>query len=221
MSAIFGVFPFGPELNNGWCQYGQRAGGRRPGEVVPQPGELRGPFARRDIAVQRDDVPRAEVVAEVAKPPRSRVDAEVVEVGCAGVCIPVVVARRRPSAAPMTPPAPFVTARELFRRAVRIHMVTQCEHRPRHAGDELGSRDVAVGFASRDVAGCHDCGVGPGWRLRLHLDGSVDGRHFDRQVVLVDSGGGEAPGSRGRIRRALRRSPTRCGRRFRGRPPIR
>src|SRR2546427_5343449 len=74
------------------------------GEIGPQPRFLRRAGAHVDVAVQRNDVPGAEIVAVVAQPGRPGLRPEVAEVTGGARRVMVVVAGRGAGARPV--PAP-------------------------------------------------------------------------------------------------------------------
>src|SRR2546427_12117333 len=72
------------------------------GEIGPQPRFLRRAGAHVDVAVQRNDVPGAEIVAVVAQPGRPGLRPEVAEVTGGAPRVMVVVAGRG-AGAPLVP----------------------------------------------------------------------------------------------------------------------
>src|SRR5258705_12287650 len=111
--------------------HGEQAFGRRSGEIGTQPMLLHRTGTDRDVAVERNDVPGAHVVAVVASTRWARERAEIAEVvGRAGDVV-IVIARR--GTRPRLVPAPrrLVVTRELRGSAVSVHVVTEREHRAR------------------------------------------------------------------------------------------
>src|SRR5688572_8817246 len=92
---------------------GQRAapGARR--EVGPQPLLLSGAGGHADAAVQRNDVPIAEVVAVVSPAGRTRVGAEVGIVWGGARRVVLVVPRRRTRARLVPAPGRLIAVREV------------------------------------------------------------------------------------------------------------
>src|SRR5260221_7841600 len=95
----------------------ERARSRVVLEVAAQPLDLRRLPIRRNRAVQRDDVPRAERVTVIAAPVGAGIVAEVVEVGLRMCGQVVVVAGSWTGPRLVTAPARIVAVPKLRRRS--------------------------------------------------------------------------------------------------------
>src|SRR5687768_15735822 len=83
---------------------GDCAGGWVCPEVGLQPTILRGGWAGRDVAIEPDQVPGAEVITVVAAPVRSRQGVEIGEVRCGTGRAVIAIAGDGASARPVAPP---------------------------------------------------------------------------------------------------------------------
>src|SRR5213080_1328477 len=99
------------------------------GEVSPEPLLLSRASVHRDVAVERHDVPRAEIVAVVPLGRIARRGPEVGEVVRGGRArVVLVVAERGARARVVPPPARVVTALVVRERPTRVDVVTEGEH---------------------------------------------------------------------------------------------
>src|SRR5690606_3453026 len=153
------------------------------GEVGREPRELLGAGLDVDLAVQRDDVPGAEVVAVVSLARLAGVLAEVLEVRRRARRAVVVVAGDRPRALAVPSPGRVVALRELLRRAARVRVVAEREDGAGDRVEQRGGRLVAVAAAPRDVA-----------RADEHGRRVADGRLITVAGVGFGCGGGFVAG---------------------------
>src|SRR5438876_9333066 len=118
------------------------------------------------VAVQYDDVPRADVVAVIA--PGGGVaggGAEIAEIPRgAGARVVVAVAGRGERARLVSPPAGIVAALVLRRRAVGVRGVAQGEDRPGNRVEQESGGVGAGRAAAGDVAGADERGGCGDWR---------------------------------------------------------
>src|SRR5262249_8260947 len=97
---------------------GDRAPRRTDGEIVPQPRRLRGARTDGNVAVQRDDMPVAKVIAVETESRGACACAEVVEVGRGrGRAVVLVVARNRTRASLVTSPGRVIAGAVVLRRS--------------------------------------------------------------------------------------------------------
>ena len=101
-------------------------------QILLQPFHLRRAFARGRGAVQRDDVPGAEVVAVVAEAGRSGILAEIGEVGTAFVGDEIVVSDRRTRPFLVPSPCRFVAVGEVLGRTGLVGVISGGEHGTRN-----------------------------------------------------------------------------------------
>src|SRR5689334_17239894 len=92
----------------------QRAGGWVSGQVGRQPLRLRRFRAGIDLAIQRDDVPRAKLKAVVTAPFRTGAFAKIIVVARRAGCGVIVIAGRWPGACLVAAPGWIVAIAELF-----------------------------------------------------------------------------------------------------------
>ena len=131
-------------------------------EVSPEPLLLRRARAHRDVAVERHDVPGAEIVAVVSLGGIARRGPEVGEVVRGGRArVVLVVAERGARARVVPPPARVVTALVVRERPTRVDVVTEGEH---GAGDRV--KDGCGGFVASGAARGHGSGPDEGDRGR-------------------------------------------------------
>jgi len=97
----------------------------------------------------------------------------------------------------MTSPAQVVAIGELFGRAAWVDVIAEGQHGAADAVEQARGGQVMAGFAAGDVAGRHDGGVGPGWRLRVDHDRRVYRRHVHRLLIVVNGRGTEPPRGEG------------------------
>src|SRR5262245_19419947 len=108
------------------------------GEVPPEPGLLRragvtaADFAA--VAVERDDVPGADVVAVPAPSWPSGAGAPVREVARGASSVVLVIPGGRPGQGPQGPPAGLVTLREVVEAAVLVGKIAERSDRPDATG---------------------------------------------------------------------------------------
>src|SRR5262245_21142144 len=103
---------------------GERALRAARREVAPQPLPLRRRIGSRQVAVQRDDVPRAQLEAVVTETSNARLRSEVFEVGrpC-GIAVVLMIARHWPRSAFLAAPHRVVTVPILTRRSAEVGVV--------------------------------------------------------------------------------------------------
>src|ERR671915_1224129 len=104
---------------------GQNAGLRRRREVSVQPRHLRGAGARADVAVERDDVPFTNVIAVVAFVGVASGRTEVAEVSRRSGRHVLFVARYRPRASLVSPPAWVIARVEVAAATIGIHVISE------------------------------------------------------------------------------------------------
>ena len=135
---------------------------RMGGEVGPEPLLLGRAGTGRGDAVERHDVPRAEIVAVVALGRIARRGPEVGEVVPGGRArVVFVVAERGARARAVPPPARVVTALVVRERPTGVDVVTEGEH---GAGDRV--EDGRGGFVASGAARGHGSGPDEGDRGR-------------------------------------------------------
>src|SRR5262249_35929828 len=116
-----------------------------------EPLLLGGARAHIEVAVERDDVPVAEVVAVIAAARGAGVLAEVPEVAARTGRVVIVVPGRRPRAGPVTPPGGSIVVRVVGVGAVRIGVVPGGDHRAANPVEQF-RRELRAGTAAGDVA---------------------------------------------------------------------
>ena len=129
-------------------------------QVRAQPAQLCRAGAHIDVAVQRDDVPRAECVAVVSLAGVARGRAEVAEVAGGAGRLVFVIARDWMGATLVTPPRRVIAARELGQAAALVGVVSRREHGARDTVEQLcrrlGAPPAHSPLASYDVARAHE-----------------------------------------------------------------
>src|SRR5262245_17630268 len=96
---------------------------RGTAEISPQPLFLRRSRLHRDVAVQRHDMPAAEIEGVVAEAGRPRARAEVGEVAARVRCLVVMIAWRRAGSGQVTAPGWRVATLEVSQRTGRVGVV--------------------------------------------------------------------------------------------------
>ena len=138
---------------------GERAalGARR--EIGEQPLLLGRARPMGDLAVQRDDMPGAEVVTVVALGGITRRGTEVAEVAGRVVTHIVVIPGDRPSARLVAAPGGRVAVRVVATRPVRVGVVAQHEDGARDGVHQICREGIPAPGAVRDISGAdHDHG---------------------------------------------------------------
>ena len=109
------------------------------------------------IAVERDDVPGAEVEAVVPGAGQACVQAEVVVIRNGAGSLVVVIPRSRPRPVLVPSPCRTIAVAKLFRRPQDLRVVAEREHRAPDAIQQTRRRfRVAVAGAQADVAGADE-----------------------------------------------------------------
>src|SRR5205823_12539317 len=103
-------------------------------EISPEPLLLRRPGAHVEVAVQRDDVPGAEVEAVIALARLARRRTEVAEIARSSGGVVVVVAGNRPGAGLVPAPSRIVAVGVFGAGTVRVRIIARREH---GAGDRV------------------------------------------------------------------------------------
>src|ERR1051325_11933348 len=137
---------------------GQNALVRVRREIGPKPGILCRAGRRRNVAVEREDVPGAEVVAVIPAAGRPRRRSEIRVVGSRARRIVFVIPRGWLGAMLMAPPRRVIAVVELGGRAVVVGVVADIVD-GRGVGDgiqQFGSGFVAAITAARDVTGADE-----------------------------------------------------------------
>ena len=104
---------------------GENAMRRRHFKVAAQPAKLRRTFGRIDVAVQRNEVPTAQLDTVVASPGLAGAVAEVRKIGRRIVAIIVVVSRNRKGTRPVTPPRRSVAITKLLGGSLRVGEIAE------------------------------------------------------------------------------------------------
>src|SRR5690349_15477799 len=125
-------------------------------EVSAEPGYLRGRIADIDVAVQRHDVPRPEIVAVVAFRRITGGGAEVGEVSGRVALVVFVIPRRWTRTILMAPPCGSVAFVEVIERSVGIRVVTGREDGARYLVEQRGRGSITDQPAPSDVAGADE-----------------------------------------------------------------
>ena len=186
---------------------GDGAALRARGEVGLEPLLLGRAGAVRDVRVQGDDVPIAQVVAVIALRGVAGRRAEVAEIAGGAGRVVIVVARCRPGARFVPTPGRAVAVRVVGARAIGVGVVAQGENGARDGVQQVRGERIRVHRAIGDVAGPdEDDRAG---RVHLHGDGVRTGARLtvrDRDVYAVEPKGGVDVG-RGNRRRGACRGP--------------
>ena len=132
---------------------GERATLRARGEIGAQPLFLRRARGLRDVAVEGDDVPVAQVVAVVALRGIARRRAEIAEVPRRAGRAVLVVAGDRPGARLVPAPRGVVAVGVIGARPAGIGVVARQEHGAGDRVEQVCGEGVAVAGAVCDVAG--------------------------------------------------------------------
>src|SRR5215470_6586580 len=119
------------------------------GEIGPEPGILRRAGRRRDVAVEREDVPGAEVVAVIPPARRACGRTEVGIVGARARRVVFVISRGWLGAILVAPPRGVIAVVELVCRAVVVGVVAEQVDR-RGVGD--GVEQLRSGFVTAIAA---------------------------------------------------------------------
>src|SRR5207247_8288081 len=151
-------------------------------EVSPEPLLLGRARAHGDVAVERHDVPRAEIVAVVSLGGIARRGAEVAEVVGGGRARVILVVAERGGGADLVPaPARVVAVLVVRERAARVDIVAEGEHGARSRVEDGGRGLIAAGAARGDGPGPDErrgrrrCGHGD--RLRSQARRAVSVGH--------------------------------------------
>src|SRR5947207_12256596 len=131
---------------------GDRAARRARGEIGAEPLLLCRPCGGRDAAVQRHDVPVAQVVAVVALAGGPSRRAEIVEVRLGAALLVLDLAGRGAGARLMAAPGRVVALVEPIPGAVVVREVAGSEDGARDPVEQRGGRGVVAVPARRDVA---------------------------------------------------------------------
>ena len=174
-------------------------------QVGAQPLHLCSRRCDVELAVERDDVPVAQVVAVVALGWIARDSAEVTEVAWRGTVRVLVVTGYGPGTRLVTPPRGVVPLGVVGAGAHRVGVVTEGEHRAGDAVEQVGGEGIALGAAVGDIAGAdEDRRAG---RIGLHGEHVAPGQAEgvgERDAHAVQADGGVDVRSRDRGRRARR-----------------
>src|SRR5207244_9774127 len=161
---------------------------RARGEVGLEPLLLGRAGAVRDVRVQGDDVPIAQVVAVIALRGVAGRRAEVAEIAGGAGRVVIVVARCRPGARFVPTPGRAVAVRVVGARAIGVGVVAQGENGARDGVQQVRGERIRVHRAIGDVAGPdEDDRAG---RVHLHGDGVRTGARLtirDRHVCAVEA----------------------------------
>src|SRR5437660_6438426 len=177
-------------------------GARR--EIAREPRHLRRERGARQIVVQHDDVPVAQVVAVIAEPARPHPQPEVVVRRGRALDRVLVVAERGARAVAVPTPGRVVAVRVIGGGAHRVGVVAQGKHRARDGVEQL-RRGLGVGVgAGGGITRAHEHLGSPG---RFHVRGQGIGRAGaarvrERHAHAVEPGGRVAVAYRDRGRLA-------------------
>ena len=183
-------------------------------QVGAQPLHLRARRCDVELAVERDDVPVAQVVAVVALGWIARDSAEVTEVAWRGTVRVLVVTGYGPGTRLVTPPRGVVPLGVVGAGAHRVGVVTEGEHRAGDAVEQVGGEGIARGGAVGDIAGAdEDRRAG---RIGLHGEHIAPGQaegvgERDAHAVQADAGVDVRSRDRGRRAQPLHRQAGREG----------
>ena len=144
-----------PRAEPGGVPEGDGASARVGRQIGAEPRHLRRGGAHVDLAVQREDVPAAEIVGVVAPPRGPRRGAEVPEIPPCSRRLIVVIAGHRTGAVAMAAPAHRVAAGVVRRGSVGVGVVPGGEHGARDFVEQVGGGLGLASAAARNVAGAH------------------------------------------------------------------
>ena len=183
-------------------QVGERAALRALGKIRAQPHLLRRADVHRDVAVQRHDVPVAEVVAVIALAGRASGRAEVIEIAARVRRDIVVIAGHRLGAGLEPAPGRVVAVLVVGARAVRIGVVAHGHHGARNGVHQVRSEGIPVLGTVGDISGA-DQHAGRddvhGHRVRTRPAAAV--RHRDAHAVQAQRRVGMGGADRRRLAR--------------------
>jgi hypothetical protein len=109
---------------------------------------------RVDVAVQRQDMPRTQIVTVKSPPRGTGIGAEIFEIGLGLPRLVIVVAGRRPGSLLVPAPTRAVTIAETLRRSFGIGIVAGGKNRAANFVQQLRRRlALIVALATGDVAG--------------------------------------------------------------------